>query len=417
MSAAELNVRILLAVVVILIGVRAVGWLFGRFGQPRVLGEIVAGIVLGPSVLGLLQPAAMAFVFPGPVIDSLRVLAQFGLVIFMFLLGLDLDLGKLRGSGRTVTVVANASVLVPFALGAGFAVLIWPRFGAPVDPAVFYVFLGATMSVTAFPVLARLLQESELAKERVGVISLVCAAINDLAAWILVGVVAALAGSFGDSHATRSLAFAAAFVACMLMVVRPLLRRWGEPPVWAVLVIALLSAWATEQIGVHAIIGGFVAGLVMPRRPEWQSRLSDRIGVVVSNLLLPLFFAVVGLSTRIDQLSGAGLLLLAGAVVVAIAGKLGGSAIAARLTGETRRDALTIGILMNTRGITEIVMLTTGLQLGIISTTVFTVMVLMALVTTVMAAPALRIVRRPPETPRKPPLRQSSPTGAGRPMS
>lgn len=394
MSAAELNVRILLAVGVVIVAARAVAWVFGRWGQPRVLGEIVAGVLLGPSVLGLVLPAVEGYLFPTPVVDGLRTLSQFGLVLFMFLVGLEVDARELRGSGRTVTAVANASLVVPFVLALGFAAAVHPVFGAGVDPLPFCLFLGAAMAVTAFPVLARILQESGLAKERVGVLSLVCAAVNDVAAWIVVAVVIAIASASGPGHAVISLVLGLVFVAVMFLVVRPLLRRWGEPPVWAVLAIAVLSAWIGEQIGVHAIIGGFLAGLVMPRRPEWQRSIADRIGGVVGALLLPIFFAVVGIATRVDQLTWAGLALLVGVAVVAIAGKLGGASVAARLAGESWRDSLTIGVLMNTRGITEIVILSTGLQLGLISPLVFTAMVLMALLTTAMAAPALRLVRR-----------------------
>jgi Kef-type K+ transport system membrane component KefB len=394
LSPAELNAHMLLAVGVVILGVRAVGWLFGRLGQPKVMGEIVAGILLGPSVLGMLLPAVEGYLFSDPVVGGLRTIAQFGLVLFMFLVGLEMDVGKLRGSGRTVTIVAQASIAVPLLLAIGFAVLIHPRFGDGVNPLAFHLFFGAAMAVTAFPVLARLLVETGLARERVGVISLVCAAVNDLVAWILVAIVIAVSSANGPGRALASLGLALVFVAGMLLVVRPLMRRWGEPPVWAVLFVTLISAWIAEQIGVHAIIGSFLAGLVMPRRAEWQQWLHDRISVLVGNLLLPIFFVVVGLSTRVDQLTWAGLLLLLGVTAVAIAGKFGGSTLAARAAGEQWRDALTIGVLMNTRGITEIVILTTGLQLGIISPTVFTVMVLMALITTVMAAPVLTFIKR-----------------------
>ncbi|WP_112263236.1 cation:proton antiporter [Lentzea terrae] len=394
MNAAELNVHLLLAAGVVVVGVRAVGWLFGRFGQPRVMGEIVAGILLGPSVLGVLLPAVETYLFPGQVVGGLRTVAQFGLVLFMFLVGLEMDLGELRGSGRTVTVVAQASIAVPMVLAIGTAVLIYPRFGGGVSPVAFSLFFGAAMAVTAFPVLARLLLESGLAKRRVGVISLACAAINDLVAWVLVAVVVAVSGASGPGPVLLTLGLTVVFVAGMLLVVRPLLRRWGEPPVWAVLCLTLLAAWVAEQIGVHAIIGSFLAGLVMPRRAEWQRWLHDRISVVVGNLLLPIFFVVVGLSTRVDELTWAGAVLVVIVTAVAVLGKLGGSAVAARIAGERWRDAWTIGVLMNTRGVTEIVILTTGLQLGIISTTMFTVMVLMALITTVMAAPVLNLLER-----------------------
>ncbi|WP_410643357.1 cation:proton antiporter [Amycolatopsis sp. lyj-346] len=394
MSAAELNVRLLLAVGIVIISVRAVGWLFGRIGQPRVMGEIVAGILLGPSVLGLVLPGVEQYLFPDGVVGGLRTVAQFGLVLFMFLIGLEMDVRALRGSGRTVAIVAQGSIVVPLLLAVGFAVLIYPEFGGGTKPLAFYLFFGAAMAVTAFPVLARLLVESGRARERTGVISLVCAAINDVTAWILVAIVVAVVGASGPATALVTLGLTLAFVAGMLLVVRPLLRSQGDPPVWAVIVVTLLSAWIAEEIGVHAIIGSFLAGLVMPRRPAWQEWLSDRISVVVTTLLLPIFFAVVGLSTRVDQLTMAGLFLVLAVTGVAVAGKLGGSAVAARLAGEDWGDSLKIGVLMNTRGITEIVILTTGLQLGVITSTVFTVMVLMALITTVMAAPALNLLER-----------------------
>lgn len=393
MSEAVLNVRILLAVGVVIAVARAVAWLFGRWGQPPVLGEIVAGVLLGPSVLGFVLPAVEGYLFPAPVVDGLRTLSQFGLVLFVFLVGLEVDVRKLRGSGRTVTVVANASLGVPFALAVGFAASVHAVFGAGVAVLPFCLFLGAATAVTAFPVLARILQDFALANERVGVLSLVCAAVNDVAAWIVVAVVIAIASASEPNQAVVSLLLGVVFVALMLLLVRPLLAQWGEPPVWALITIAFLSAWIGEQIGVHAIIGGFLAGLVMPRRPEWQRAVTDRMSGVVDALLLPVFFAVVGIATRIDQLTVAGLALFAGVTAVAVVGKLGGASVAARLAGESWRDALTIGVLMNTRGITEIVILSTGLQLGLISSTVFTAMVLMALLTTLMAAPALRLVR------------------------
>lgn len=216
---------------------------------------------MNTAELGVLLPAVETYLFPGQVVGGLRTVAQFGLVLFMFLVGLEMDLGELRGSGRTVTVVAQASIAVPMVLAIGTAVLIYPRFGGGVSPVAFSLFFGAAMAVTAFPVLARLLLESGLAKRRVGVISLACAAINDLVAWVLVAVVVAVSGASGPGPVLLTLGLTVVFVAGMLLVVRPLLRRWGEPPVWAVLCLTLLAAWVAEQIGVHAIIGSFLAGL------------------------------------------------------------------------------------------------------------------------------------------------------------
>ncbi len=394
MTTTELNVRLLLAVAVVIIGVQAVGWLVSRIGQPRVIGEIVAGVLLGPSLLGLVLPATAAYLFPGPVVDGLRILSQFGLVLFLFLVGLHLDLPSLRGSGRTVIAVSQASIIVPFGLAIGLAALVYPEFGAEVNPVGFSVFLGSALSVTALPVLARILADVGLDRDRIGVISLACAAINDIAAWCLIAIVVAVIGATAPFGAVTTVALATAFVVVMLLVVRPLLARLPDLPIWAVLVAAAVSAWTAEQIGVHAIIGAFIAGLVMPRRARWQQETHDRLDVVVRNLLLPIFFFVAGLSARVDQLTTSALLLTVAVIAVAIAGKLGAATVAARLAGERWSDSVTLGVLMNTRGVTELVILNLGLQLGIIDTTVYTVMVLMALVTTLMTAPLLAYLAR-----------------------
>jgi Kef-type K+ transport system membrane component KefB len=391
MSVAEINVRMLLAVAVVIIGVRAVGWLVGRVGQPRVLGEIAAGIVLGPSLLGLLVPGAVEYLFATPVVSGLRTLSQLGLVLFMFLIGIDVDAAELRGAGRTVAAVSQASVAVPAVLAFGLAIAIEPTFGSGTGWLGFSLFLAAAMSVTAFPVLARILRESGLSGTRVGTISLLSAAVNDVVAWLLVAVVVAVVGSAGPGDVVVTAVLAAGYAAAMVLLVRPLLARMGRPPIWVVLVVAVLSAWTSEQIGIHAIFGAFVAGLVMPADPRWRQAVRARLDPVVSNLLLPVFFVVVGLSTRVDQLTGAGFALLGVVVAVAVTGKVGGAALAARAAGESWSDAFTLGVLMNSRGVTEIVILTVGLDLGVITSTVFTVMVLMALVTTVMTAPLLRL--------------------------
>jgi Kef-type K+ transport system membrane component KefB len=394
LSVAEVNLRVLLAVGILIVVVRAIGSLIGMIGQPRVLGELLAGIILGPSLLGLLFPSALDYLFPAAVIDALHVLAQFGLVIFMFMVGLEFDPALMRGQGATVAVVSQVSFAVPLVLAIGLAAWTYPAFGAGVDRLAFCLFMGAAMSVTAFPVLARLLQESDLMRTRIGTVSLVCAAFNDLAAWSVLAVVVAIAKSAGLGGAITTVLLAVGYVLAMLVIVRPLLARRGDLRIWFVLVTAVLSAWTTEQIGIHAIVGSFLAGVVMPRLPEWRRWVQRRLEVVVSNLLLPIFFVIAGLSTRVDQLTAAGLGLLVIVVAVAVVGKFGGSMLAARLAGEDWRNASTLGVLMNTRGITEIIILHIGLDLGILTPTVFTVMVLMALITTLMAAPLLQLIKR-----------------------
>ncbi|MFJ8959752.1 cation:proton antiporter [Lentzea sp. NPDC102401] len=395
LDAATVSGRILLAMAVLTVAVRVVGWLVSKIGQPRVLGEIVAGILLGPSVLGLVWPGLMAHLFPPQVITGLNVLAQTGLVMFMFLVGLEIDVKSLRGQGRKVTVISHASLLVPIALAVPLAVWLYPRFGQRTDELAFVLFFAAAMAITAFPVLSRLLRESDLLSTRVGVVSLVCAAINDIYAWIMLAVVVAVAKSAGSEDVVRTLVLSIVYVVVMLAVVRPLLRKLGHPSIWVMVAVAILSAWTTDQIGIHAIFGGFLAGAVMPRDPEWQRDVEAKLESIISVLLLPMFFGLVGLSTRIDQLTTAALWLTALlVVVVATAGKLGGATVAARLTGDRWTESLLIGVLMNTRGLTEVVILTVGVQLGVVSPALFTIMVLMALVTTFMAAPLITVLKR-----------------------
>lgn len=394
-SAAQLDGRVLLAVGAVVVAVRTVGWLMGRIGQPPVLGEIVAGIALGPSVLGALSPTVQNYLFAQQVIAALHVLAQFGLVLFVFLVGLEVDLAAARGQRRRLLLVSQAAVLFPVGLAVPLALLLYPGWGAGVNRLGFTLFLATALSITAFPVLARLLRETGLFRTRIGVLCLLCAAVNDAMAWCLLAVVVAVVGSSGPGQVIRTVLCTLALVVVMLTVLRPLFARLADPPLWAVLAIVIASSWATDAIGVHAVFGAFLAGVAMPRRPAWQQAVDQRLDDVVSSLLLPIFFVLVGLSTRIDQLGSVKswlvILLIA---TVAVTGKLGGATAAARMSGESWRNAITVGVLMNTRGLTEIVVLSIGLRLGLITTTVFTMLVLMALFTTVMAAPVLALLGR-----------------------
>jgi Kef-type K+ transport system membrane component KefB len=392
-SAAEVNVRILLALAVVIAASRLAGWTISKVGQPRVHGEILAGILLGPSLLGVVWPEAFHYLFPKEIIEALRALAQLGLVLFMFLIGLELDLTKLRGQGHKAVVISLTSIVVPIALGGLLALWLYPRLGDGADRLGFALFTGVAMAITAFPVLARVLQETGLYRTRLGVLTITCAAIDDVSAWcVLAGVVAAIQSS-GLADAARTIALSMLFLVAMVKVVGPALRKLGTPPLWLTVCLALGAAWITETIGIHAIFGAFIAGTTMPRTSEVRRDVHSRLEPGVVTFLLPVFFVVVGLATRIDLLDtpylwGVTLLVIG----TAILGKWGGSMIAARAMGETWRDAASIGILMNTRGLTELVILTVGLQLGVIATTLFTMGVLKALVTTLMATPLLALV-------------------------
>ena len=393
MTTAQINVRVLLALTIVIVASRLAGWAISKIGQPRVHGEILAGILLGPSLLGVIWPRALGFLFPTEIIGALKVLAQIGLVMFMFLIGLELDLGKLRGHGRKAVVISQASILLPILLGALVAVWLYPRFGNDASRLSFTLFLGAAMAITAFPVLARVLQETGLYHTRIGVLTVTCAAVDDVTAWCVLAIVVAVVKSTGPAEAVRTIAFSLLFLIVMLRAVKPLLARLPTIPLWMAISLALLSAWMTETIGIHAIFGAFMAGAAMPRRAEIQQDIHQKLEHATLAFLLPVFFVVVGLATRIDLLNTPYLWAVTLLVIAtAIVGKFGGATIAARIMGESWQDAGAIGVLMNTRGLTELVILSVGLELGVISTTIFTMMVLMALTTTLMATPILSLI-------------------------
>ena len=390
---AEVNARVLLSVAVVLAGSHLVGWAIAKIGQPRVIGEILAGILLGPSLLGAVWPGALDYLFPAEVIGALRTLAQVGLVLFMFLVGVELDLDRLVGQGRKALVISQTSIAAPLGLGVLLSWWLYPRFGGQVDQLGFTLFLGAAMAITAFPVLARVLQETGLTNTRIGVLAITCAAIDDITAWCVLAGVVAIVESSGLGDMLRTIALSVAFVGLLGLVVRPVLRRVRVLPVWLAICLAMVGAWATEQIGIHAIFGAFMVGAMVPRRPETRLVVQEQVQHIAVTLLLPVFFVVIGLSTRIDTIDSLYLWGVTAIVVLtAVAGKLGGCLIAARLLGEPWREAAALGVLMNTRGLTELVILTVGLELGVISSTLFTIMVVMALVTTLVATPLLSVI-------------------------
>jgi Kef-type K+ transport system membrane component KefB len=395
---------LLLQIVVIVLATRLVGSLFVRMGQPSVIGEMLAGILLGPSLLGWLSPGTLGFLFPASSMGPLKMLSQIGVILFMFLVGMDLDVKHLREKAHSAIVVSHASILLPLLLGVGLSLFLYSSF-APGGVAFssFALFLGVAMSITAFPVLARILEERGLTGTMLGSASIACAAVDDVTAWCLLAVVVAFARASGMASAAVTILLAFVFVGVMLFLIKPRIARValrrGEPAMlekgWVagLLVFAFACAFFTETIGIHALFGAFVAGIVAPPQPEFRRTLRRRLEIVVSVFLLPLFFAFTGLRTQIGLISDRATWLACGAIIlVAILGKLGGGMLTARWTGMSWEDAFSIGALMNTRGLMELIVLNIGYDLGILSQKVFAIMVLMALTTTFMTGPLLQLV-------------------------
>jgi Kef-type K+ transport system membrane component KefB len=378
---------------------RGLGLLIRRIDQPVVVAEIMAGIALGPSLLGWFWPDAMTAVFPAHSLPLLATVSEFGLVLFMFLVGLEFDPRLIRGRGRASVLISGTSMIVPFVLGVILADFLHQRYAPELaSPLAFALFMGAAMSITAFPVLARILAERRLVSSRVGSISLACAAIGDVTAWCILAFVISIARAEELSGALVTTTLAAAYIVFMLMVVRPVLRRLdaragmvASQSLLAVATLLLLaSAAITELIGIHALFGGFLLGAVMPREGGLTTTLVARMEDLVVVVLLPLFFAFSGLRTAIGSLSDPRDWAVCGLVVlVALLGKFGGSTAAARISGMNWRESGAIGVLMNTRGLMELIVLNIGLDLGVLSPEMFTIMVIMALVTTVMTTPLL----------------------------
>ncbi|GAA3241377.1 hypothetical protein GCM10017691_44510 [Pseudonocardia petroleophila] len=395
---------VLLDVAIVVVAARLTGRLFRRVGQPAVIGEIVAGIALGPTLLGAFPGDLDQVLFPPDVRPFLSVIAQLGLALFMFIVGLEVDLSLIRGRRRAAGAVAAGSVVLPFALGVGVALVLHPYHAESVPLLPFALFMGVAMSITALPVLARILTERGMQRTPTGVLALACAAIDDVIGWTLLAVVVAVAAGGSAGGALVIMGWTLLFALVMFFGVRPLLARlvgWHAragrltPDILAVVLAGLLaSAWITEIIGVHAIFGAFLFGAVMPRREAaaLTREILERLEQVSLLLLLPVFFVVAGLQVDVGAVGPAGIWQLGLILVAAIAGKFLGASVAARAQGMPRRQSTALGVLMNTRGLTEIVILQVGLQLGVLSPAMFTLMVIMALVTTAMTGPLMKLV-------------------------
>jgi len=394
---------ILLQVVVIILVARLLGVLFKKIGQPAVIGEIVAGVMLGPSLLGLLSPAVSEFLFPPDSMVNLQFLSQLGLVLFMFIIGMELDIQVIRKQARDAVIISHASIIIPYALGMGLSYFLYDQFAPANTPFLhFSLFMGIAMSITAFPVLARILQERGMTGTRLGVLAITCAAADDVTAWCILAALIAIIKAGTSMNAMFTIALVVFYCLLMIFPVRMLLQkvfaseRLSNRTMMAlVFVVLLLSAYMTETIGIHALFGAFMAGLIMPQDPVFRKMFINKIEDVSIVLLLPIFFVLTGLRTQIGLLNEANLWVSFGWILlVAVMGKFGGSAIAARVVGQNWKDSLSIGALMNTRGLMELVVLNIGYDLGILSPQIFSMMVLMALATTFMTNPVLNWIEK-----------------------
>ena len=400
-GASDVLWHLLIALAVVVAVGRLLGQLFRFIGQPAVIGEVIGGIVLGPSLLGHVAPDLYVYLLPSSVAPFLGIVAQLGVILYMFLVGLELNPDSLRGQVHSTVATSHASIVLPFTLGAALSLYLYPRFSTSDVPFTnFALFLGVAMSITAFPVLARILSDRGMSRTKLGAVALTCAAIDDVTAWCLLAFVVGVVQAKAASALVVAL-MTLAFIGVMFFVVRPLTtvmtRSWDRNPtqggIALALVCVLVASLTTELIGVHAVFGAFLLGAVIPHDSKFAHVLRESLENVVTILLLPAFFAFTGMRTQIGLLSTwYEWAICALIIVVAVAGKFGGTVAAARATGMNWRNAAGLGLLMNTRGLMELIVLNIGLDLGVISPTLFTMMVLMALVTTLTTTPILELL-------------------------
>ena len=403
----EISARVFLGIAIVIVVARAAGWAAKKVRQPAVVGEIVAGIMLGPSVLGLINEDLPERLFPLDTRPFLGIIAQLGLIIFMFIIGLELDMSLIRGKGRLAAVTSLSSVVLPFTLTMLAAPVLHAEYGTvdgeEVNLLHFGLFLGAAMSVTAFPVLARILTERNMHRTRIGVLTLACAAVDDILAWSLLAAVLAVVGE-GELGPQWVLVLTAVYGAGMVLLIRPLLvklvaryqrlERLTPDVLAAVLAGVLVSSFLTSEIGIHAIFGAFFFGAIFPREGAHQmfQEILERLEQITVILLLPVFFVVTGLLVDITGLGLDGLKYLLLVLLVACTGKFVGASVASRSQGVPARQAMALGVLMNTRGLTELVILTIGREVGVLNEEMFTIMVVMAVFTTIITEPLLRLL-------------------------
>jgi Kef-type K+ transport system membrane component KefB len=394
---------LIMQIAVVIIAARVTGRLFRAIGQPQVVGEMVAGLLLGPSVFGAIAPDLFVRVFPTDSLGYLNALSQIGLLLFMFMIGLELDTKLLRGRTRSALLVSQSGIAIPFVLGYLLAMRLFAELAPPGVPRLnFGLFMGIAMSITAFPVLARILRDKKLLGTKLGVATLASAAVDDVMAWTGLAVIIMIVRSGADTVSPWVMAGGTlTFVAVMVGIVRPLLRRWSvtwksnasQDVIAIFLVLALICAWITEALGVHALFGAFIAGAVIPANRPIVREAIKKLEDLTVVFLVPLFFAFAGLRTSLALVEGTQMWLYTGVIIlVAVAGKLGGCTLAARVSGMPWREATALGILMNTRGLMELVVLNIGLDIGVIGPELYAMMVVMAIVTTFLTTPLLSLV-------------------------
>lgn len=385
---------------------RIFGWICTKIKQPMVVGEMIAGIMLGPSFVGMHFPELFANLFPKQSLGNLQFISQIGLILFMYIVGMEISLKTLKDKAYDAVVISHASIFFPFTLGVGLAYFLYQDFASANVPfSAFALFSGVAMSITAFPVLARIVQERGINKTKLGTIALTCAAADDVSAWCILAALIAFvkAGTFINGLYTIGLSIV--YVVVMIKLVRPFLQRVSEkhstperisrPVVAIFFLVLILSAYAAEIVGIHALFGAFMAGAIMPDNTNFRQIFIEKVQDVALVLLLPLFFVFTGLRTQVGLLNDPYLWQITALIIfVAVLGKFAGSALAAKAVGQSWKDSLSVGALMNTRGLMELVVLNIGYDLGVISPEIFTMMVLMAIVTTCMTGPALDIINR-----------------------
>lgn len=399
----------LLQIAIIVLVTGLCGVLLGWLGQPRVVGEMLGGILLGRSVFGYAAPHLIASLFPPNSLHTLSLVSELGMVLYLFLEGMNLDFEAVWEQRKTAVKISLLSMVFPFVLGCGLGVLMHSRFhGTAGNKVAFLLFVGVGLSTTAFPVLARMLRDKSTGDEKLNMLALVCAAIADVLGWILLAV-ALMINTSGSSPwmLVLKMFLLVIFAVFLLGVVRPALGklvRWKGAPNISQLLLAvflvfiLFCAFATERLGVHALFGAFLAGMCIPRLHHWHRQLERTIHPLVSVLLLPVFFAVTGIHTEFRDLGGRNVLgWFVILLTVAIAGKIGGTYYGARVLSHLpQRESLLLGFLMNTRGLVDLVVVNLALDAGAINTQLFTILVLVALITTAMTAPALKLLKKKP---------------------
>lgn len=402
---------VLIQLCVIIVVARVFAMLFSKIGQPAVVGEIIAGLILGPSVFGHFYPEAFHRIFDGSVNSVFQILSQLGLIFLLFLIGLEFDFSHLKTSGKSSLAISIVGIVLPFGLGFGLAHVMHPYIGhvqlpggtKAVDPTGFALFMGTAMSITAIPILGRIMMELNITRSRLGAITITAAAVDDAAGWIILAAVSALVRSdFRIGSTLLMLGEAVGFALGMVFIVKPLLKRWtqhalrrgdqelGLNSLAILFILMFLCSIATNLIGIFAIFGAFILGATLSSEDNFRAVVTRYFRNFVTVFFLPIFFTYTGLRTDIGSLEGGTLWMFAAAVsLVAIVGKFGGCTIAARLTGISGREASCIGVMMNTRALMELIVINVGYELGVIPRSVFCMLVMMAVLTTIMTTPIL----------------------------